>query len=127
MKNMDKFVFLMKLKGYNVFEGDFGDEQDVIGAFEIDEKELQGAFILYASYDCEGYEGSAFVLFERAGQLYEVHGGHCSCMGLEDQWDPEETTVDALVHCIKNGRLGKGYMDADVFGQKLLDMLVAEA
>jgi len=31
------------------------------------------------------------------------------------------------VHCIKNGRLGRGYMGADVFGQKLLDMLVAEA
>ena len=125
--NMNKYVFVMKLKGYNVFDGDFDDEQDVIGAFEIDEKELRSAFILYATYESEGYEGSAFVLFERNGQLYEVHGSHCSCMGLEGQWEPEETSADALVHCIKNGRLGRGYMDTDVFGQQLLDMLVAEA
>ncbi len=125
--NMNKYVFVMKLKGYNVFDGDFNDEQDVIGAFEIDEKELRSAFILYATYENEDYEGSAFVLFERKGQLYEVHGSHCSCMGLEGQWEPEETSADALVHCIKNGRLGRGYMDTDVFGQQLLDMLVAEA
>jgi len=125
--NMNKYVFIMKLKGYHVFDGDFEDEQDIIGAFEIDQKELQGAFILYATYECGGYEGSAFVLFERNGKLYEVHGGHCSCNGLEGQWQPEETTVDALVHCIKNGRLGQGYIGEDVFGQKLLDMLVAEA
>lgn len=125
--DMNKYVFVAKLHGYNVFDGDFEDEQDVIDAFELDQDELNGAFILYATYECGGYDGSAFVLFSRNGQLYEVHGGHCSCYGLEGQWDPEETTVDALVHCIKNGRLGKGYMDADVFGQKLLDMLVAEA
>lgn len=127
MNNMDKFVFLMKLKGYNIFEGDFEDERDVMREFQIDEKELQGAFILYATYECGGYEGSAFVLFLRDGQLYEVNGGHCSCMGLENQWEPEETTADVLVHRIKNGHLGQGYEDTDVFGQKLLDMLVAEA
>jgi len=98
-----------------------------LGAFQEDADALQGAFILYATYDIDGYEGSAFVLFERDGQLYEVHGSHCSCYGLEGQWEPEETTVDALVHCIKNGYLGRGYMGADVYGQKLLDMLVAEA
>ena len=124
--DMNKYIFVAKLNGYNVFDGDFEDEQDVIDQFEIDQNELNGAFILYATYEIDGYEGSAFVLFSRDGQLYEVHGGHCSCMGLEGQWEPEETTVDALVHCIKNGRLGKGYMDADVFGQKLLNMLVAE-
>jgi len=125
--DMNKYVFVMKLKGYNVFDGDFADEQDVMGAFQVDENELKGAFILYATYDIDGYEGSAFVLFERDGQLYEVHGSHCSCYGLEGQWEPEETTADALVHCIKNGYLGRGYMGADVYGQKLLDMLVAEA
>ena len=125
--DMNKYVFVMKLKGYSVFDGDFDDEQDVMGAFQVDENELKGAFILYANYDIDGYEGSAFVLFSRDGQLYEVHGSHCSCYGLEGQWEPEETTVDALVHCIKNGYLGRGYMGADVYGQKLLDMLVAEA
>ncbi len=124
--DMNKYIFVAKLHGYNVFDG-FEDEQDVIDQFEIDQNALDRAFILYAVYNYEDYEGSAFVLFQRDGKLYEVHGGHCSCYGLEGQWEPEETTVEALVHCIKNGYLGKGYMGADVFGQKLLDMLVAEA
>jgi hypothetical protein len=53
--------------------------------------------ILFASYGGASYEGDAFVLFERAGKLYENTGGHCSCYGLEGQWEPEETTWDALV------------------------------
>lgn len=52
--------------------------------------------VLLAAYDIDGYEGDAFVLFQRDGKLYEVHGGHCSCYGLEDQWTPEETTWEAL-------------------------------
>lgn len=52
--------------------------------------------ILYASYEQESYEGSSFVLFKRGGKLYEVNGSHCSCMGLEGQWKPEETTWEAL-------------------------------
>jgi hypothetical protein len=52
--------------------------------------------ILFAVYDCPPYEGVAFVVFERDGILYEVHGSHCSCWGLEDQWEPEETSRAAL-------------------------------
>jgi hypothetical protein len=52
--------------------------------------------IIIASYGHEGYEGDAFVLFERGGRLFEVHGSHCSCYGLEDQWGPEETTWEAI-------------------------------
>ena len=52
--------------------------------------------IIIADLDEGGYEGSAFVLYRRDGKLFEVHGGHCSCHGFEGQWDPEETTWDAL-------------------------------
>ena len=48
--------------------------------------------ILLAAYYDEDYEGDAYVLFERGGKLWEVHGSHCSCNGLEGQWDPEETS-----------------------------------
>ena len=50
--------------------------------------------IIFASYHVDGYEGGAFVLFWRDGQLYEVNSSHCSCNGLE--WDPEPTTWAAL-------------------------------
>lgn len=52
--------------------------------------------ILFALYDTPAYEGYALVLYERDGKLYEVHGSHCSCYGLEGQWQPEETTWAAL-------------------------------
>lgn len=64
------------------------DEQ--IADFPKDEE------ILFASYGGGGYDGDALVLFQRDGKLYEVHGGHCSCYGLEDQWDPGEVTWAAL-------------------------------
>jgi hypothetical protein len=51
-----------------------------------------GCEILFAAYEYANYEGSSFVLFKRGHVLYEVNGGHCSCNGLEGQWDPEETT-----------------------------------
>jgi hypothetical protein len=53
--------------------------------------------ILFALYDGGDYDGSAFVLFERDGELFEVNGSHCSCYGLEDQWKPERTSWQALV------------------------------
>lgn len=52
--------------------------------------------ILFAEYETPSYEGYAFVLFERDGKLYEVNGSHCSCYGLEGQWEPDETTWEAL-------------------------------
>lgn len=65
--------------------------------FQIDRGCLEGATILLASYTYENYTGEAFVLFEKDGLLFEVDGSHCSCYGLEGQWDPEETTKEALL------------------------------
>lgn len=53
--------------------------------------------ILFAVYTYEDYSGSAHVLYRRNGKLYEVHGGHCSCNGLEGQWDHGgEVTPESL-------------------------------
>lgn len=52
--------------------------------------------ILFAVYDYEDYSGSAQVVFTRDGKLYEVQGGHCSCNGLEEQWEPSEVTAESL-------------------------------
>ena len=65
--------------------------------FEIEMSALDGVKILVASYTYEDYNGSAFVLFEKSGKLFEVNGSHCSCYGLEGQWEPEETTLEALI------------------------------
>lgn len=88
--------------------GEFSSREDV--AQEFDEgtgNRWQNTFaispdfpsernIIAASYDIDGYEGYAFVLYKQKGKLYEVNGSHCSCYGLEGQWQPEETSLAVL-------------------------------
>lgn len=64
--------------------------------FEIDIKELESINIIVATYTYENYSGDAFVLFEKQGKFYEVNGSHCSCYGLEGQWQPEEVNLEEL-------------------------------
>jgi hypothetical protein len=65
----------------------FDDWEDVLTQFRATAP--KNAIPLYAEYNQEAYEGSAFVLFIEEDRLYGVYGSHCSCMGLEDQWEPE--------------------------------------
>lgn len=79
-------------------ERDFSDKRywDKKDSFDPIANFPKASEILLAEYAAEAYGGSAFVLFERDGKLYEVNAGHCSCYGLEGQWSPEETTWSAL-------------------------------
>ncbi len=54
--------------------------------------------ILLASYTNQSYSGDAFLVLRRrlTGALFLVEASHCSCFGLEGQWHPEPTDVDAL-------------------------------
>ncbi len=107
-----------------MYKGNFKNKKDVKLEFRCSDKEIVDANILLAWYGYGDYDGSAFVLFERDDKLYEVNGGHCSCYGLEDQWVPEETSVDALRYRIKNGSLGKGsYYDDGIFDVALKKIL----
>lgn len=76
--------------------------------------------VMLASYTYRDYSGNAFVLFRNTsdGQLYEVNGSHCSCYGLEGQWDPEPTSVAELRH-----RLNKGYLGQNEFADELAEVL----
>jgi hypothetical protein len=64
----------------------------MIEDFEAVDESIEDKDVLFAAYGRQSYDGYAFVLFQRDGRLYEVHASHCSCMGLEGQWKPEETT-----------------------------------
>ncbi len=62
-----------------------------------EEDALDGATAVFAVYETDGNGGQAIVLFVRAGKLYGVFASHCSCYGLEDQWQPELiTNADAM-------------------------------
>lgn len=74
--------------------------------------------IVAAGYVYEGNDERAYVLMHKREwdrstkpptvqfALYEVHGGHCSCYGLEGQWEPERTTVASLRKRLDGGGYG---------------------
>lgn len=78
--------------------GDFSSYDDMVEEFRIPaEKRPDPSLVLFAAYGGEMYEGEAVVVFtDGEGRLFLVEGSHCSCYGLEDQWEPDETTAAAL-------------------------------
>ena len=82
-----------------MFQGYFENAEDVYSNFQTPIAE-QDNTILFAEYDIDGYDGgSAVVVFHSntTGKYYEVHGSHCSCYGLEGQWEPEEVQLETLL------------------------------
>ena len=98
-----------------------GIVDDIFVDFRIDP--IRNIDIILASYYEGNYEGYAFVLFKQNGKLWEVNGSHCSCYGLEYQWDPEETTIESLRHRLKEGTLGNSEYSGNVFNVELEEVL----
>lgn len=71
-----------------VYEGLFGSREDLEREFQV--KLPEDVEILYAIYE-EPYDYSwdAYVVFKQGDKYGFVSGGHCSCNGLEGQWEPE--------------------------------------
>ena len=84
-----------------VYEGAFDSWADVCREFEevIDLPDE----VLLAVYESELYEGYADVIYRQADRYYWVSGSHCSCYGLEGQWDPEEYSAELLVAALRRG------------------------
>lgn len=79
-----------------MYLGSINSKEDIANEFQIDVSLLEDCQILFAAYTQEQYEGSALVIYLKDGKLYENSGSHCSCYGLEGQWSPEETCMEAL-------------------------------
>lgn len=81
--------------------------------------------VILASYGTDNYTGDAFVLFRstKDGQLYENHGSHCSCYGLENQWGEELTTIESLRKRVNKGSLGSDDYSDNVFKDELIKVL----
>jgi hypothetical protein len=79
------------------FVENFKDVEDIVRNYGgTSQEDLEGATIHLAWYGYGSYSGDSFVLYEKGGKLFEVNGSHCSCYGLEGQWEPEETSLAAL-------------------------------
>ena len=74
----------------------FTCKKDIEKEFEVKLDKDDVILLAYYNHEDYGCDGEAFVLFERKGKFYEVHGGHCSCFGLEGQWEPEKTNITYL-------------------------------
>lgn len=89
--------------------------------FCVDEEILKQYHFIIADIDHCGYEGDAYFLISHreTGELFEVSGSHCSCMGFEDQWSPKLTTVSYL--CSQHYSYGNKHPDMKLFMNKLFN------
>ncbi len=89
---------------------------------------LEGAWakrrVLFATYSQGNYAGDAWVLFEENGALFEVNGSHCSCFGLEGQFEPEEITLEQLEFRLLNSKtFGNEDYTGNIFKTELEEFL----
>jgi len=77
-----------------MYYNDFDNWADVQEEFQMVEPEPEE--VLVADYSCEDYEGDAYVVYRKGNMYYTVNGGHCSCFGLEGQWEPEAYDIQTL-------------------------------
>jgi hypothetical protein len=105
--------FLRALRSKPIYAGGFSDRENVFNLFEKNED--PDIVILYANYEDEGYDGFATVVYYRKStkKYYEVYGSHCSCYGLEGQWDKDEEVVakELLKRLDILGRMWKEYQE----------------
>ena len=95
-----------------VYIGDFSgwghDEENTWGSvcsqFQISMPEPR---FVFAAYETPNYEGYATVITSEDGQTFDlVEGSHCSCYGLEGQYETTEHAADEVLHMIKAADFG---------------------
>lgn len=104
-----------------MYYGNWSDKQGIENDFDVSLNE--NVVILLAAYNTPWYEGYGFVLFEENGMLYEVNASHCSCHGLEGQWVPEETSVEALIHRLNEGVIFSYFDESGALETELREIL----
>lgn len=103
------------------YDGYFSNWRDVVHQFygvnyatEAEQKKAlencpEPEEVIVAVYEYESYDGTAVVVYRNGETYYSVYGSHCSCHGLEDQFDPEEhSAIDALNYWKRMAKDGYG-------------------
>ena len=110
----------------DVYEGSFSSWEDVCREFE--ESIPEPDEVIFAVYDQEMYEGSADVVYRVGERFYWVSGSHCSCYGLEEQFDPEEYSAELLIAALRRGRHFYWAGDrADVLREEIIERVISSA
>lgn len=85
-----------------VYQECFSDWADVQNEFKTDYPEPD--HVILAVYNQPDYEGYAAVFFKNGEKYYHASGSHCSCYGLEGQFEPEEyENAELLIAALKKG------------------------
>lgn len=101
---------------YNLF-GSWGDicynfAEDYDKSLDLPEPKY-----VYADYDCADYEGYAVVITSWDGETFGVvEGSHCSCYGLEDQWEPTIHSLEELQRMFSENNCYYGINTAQIRG-----------
>jgi hypothetical protein len=93
MKDKIKVINQLLSRGYIE---EFKTVEDVIERYKAPSDALDDAIVYLAWYGYGSYSGRSKVIYEKNDVLYEVDGSHCSCSGLEGQWDPQKVTWETL-------------------------------
>ena len=91
----------------------FDSWDKVRSEFQISDNMKEPRYV-FAYYNYEDYNGDALVVYGTSKKkFFVVEGGHCSCYGLEGQWNPTEHTHGELVKMSKIGErlTGKYYLE----------------
>lgn len=77
----------------------------IVEEFGITAAEMAKWEVLAAFYSYENYSGEAIVIArEKAtGELHEVIGSHCSCYGLDKQWEPKRISAEYIKQQLAEG------------------------
>ena len=83
--------------------GGFSSVDCIHSEFKIPPEKLLDTEVIIAVYERGTWDGNAMVAFQRNEKVFIVHGSHCSCYGLEGQFDVEEISLAALKHFFTDG------------------------
>lgn len=87
-----KTLFLGEFQGHSQAE----ILSHMANQFQVPLSTFDGHRVIAGYMESGGYDGKAWILIEKEGQLYENYSSHCSCYGHEDQWNPEKTDIRYL-------------------------------
>jgi hypothetical protein len=108
---------------YYLYDWENSTKDEILDEFEFegDRSEIE---ILFASYTYEDYLGEAFLIVKKENKLYEVNAEHCSCYGLEEQFELEETSIEQLEFYLEEGnKFGYYCYGADFIKEQLVDFI----
>lgn len=98
-----------------LYLNDFKDKADMIREFNAKTEQFTNIEILFANYIYEDYTGQACVIFKKDDKLFELSASHCSCYGLEDQWEDDNIKELSYDEVVK--KINAGYYDCSYYEQ----------